>query len=955
MALIERHRELTTLTRLYADCVRARGRVALVSGGVASGKTALLAEFAEHMVADGAILLTATGARAEHAVPFGVVTQLAQSPALPRAVADHISDLLSGDGSAAIEATTATADPVAIGRAGARVLDGVCAALLDLAKDRPVVIEVDDVQFADGPSQQALLYLHRRMRFARVLVVLTEWALPRPTQAAFRAEVTRQPNTTHLRLAPLTRAGVADLLATRLDPAAARALAPALHAVSGGNPLLVKALIDDQSAGTEHRARVAVGREFAQGVLACLHRWEPVLPAAARAVALLGDAGTPDLVGALLEITPDSAAQALDVLVTAGLLDDDKRFRHPVAATTVLDTLTPAERGASHLRAAHLLYHQGAPADAVATHLTAADTAHGRAAGGEREDHAELADRGGFSDSGDLGGPWAVAVLRHAAREDLVADRVELAVRRLELAARACADDAERADITTLLLRVEWRRDPSAAARHLAPLRAARSAGRLADHNAVHLAKFLLWYGHTEELAGTLAGMAAAGELPAAGQFSLVFHWLAFLYPPVVAGVPAPLPDQQAPVLADPWTRASAMLDRVRVGGARAEIVTAAEHILQSCRLGEQTLGSQLSALAALVHADRNDRAAHWCAALLADATARGALTWQAVLGALRAEIALRQGDLPAAAEHARVAFDRLTGPGWGVAVGVPLSTRVAAATAMGKHDEAAALLRAPVPDAMFQTQFGLHYLHARGMHYLATDKPHAALGDFQRCGELMTGWDLDLPTLVPWRSGAAQALLALGHRDDARALAAEQLTRPGNDGARTRGLSLRVLAAASPPDRRVGLLQEAVELLRAGGDRCELARALLDLSQAHNTTGDGEKARTLARRALQLAKACGAGPVNRDLVSRAALARAPLPEPSDHDAGLSTLSEAERRVAVLAALGHTNREIGGKLYITVSTVEQHLTRVYRKLKVTRRTDLPAGLPGQLLAAADER
>ncbi|MEU8190538.1 helix-turn-helix domain-containing protein, partial [Micromonospora carbonacea] len=55
-------------------------------------------------------------------------------------------------------------------------------------------------------------------------------------------------------------------------------------------------------------------------------------------------------------------------------------------------------------------------------------------------------------------------------------------------------------------------------------------------------------------------------------------------------------------------------------------------------------------------------------------------------------------------------------------------------------------------------------------------------------------------------------------------------------------------------------------------------------------------------------------------------------------------LSEAERRVAALAAQGHTNRQISSKLFITVSTVEQHLTRVYRKLDVKRRTDLPARL-----------
>ncbi|MZE78115.1 helix-turn-helix transcriptional regulator, partial [Streptomyces sp. SID5475] len=61
-------------------------------------------------------------------------------------------------------------------------------------------------------------------------------------------------------------------------------------------------------------------------------------------------------------------------------------------------------------------------------------------------------------------------------------------------------------------------------------------------------------------------------------------------------------------------------------------------------------------------------------------------------------------------------------------------------------------------------------------------------------------------------------------------------------------------------------------------------------------------------------------------------------------------LSDAELRVATLAARGYTNRQIADKLFITVSTVEQHLTRAYRKLAVQRRADLagkltPGGAP----------
>jgi DNA-binding CsgD family transcriptional regulator len=54
----------------------------------------------------------------------------------------------------------------------------------------------------------------------------------------------------------------------------------------------------------------------------------------------------------------------------------------------------------------------------------------------------------------------------------------------------------------------------------------------------------------------------------------------------------------------------------------------------------------------------------------------------------------------------------------------------------------------------------------------------------------------------------------------------------------------------------------------------------------------------------------------------------------------ISGLSSAEQRVALLAAEGYTNREVAKKLFITVSTVEQHITRIYRKLGVSRRAEL---------------
>jgi DNA-binding CsgD family transcriptional regulator len=61
---------------------------------------------------------------------------------------------------------------------------------------------------------------------------------------------------------------------------------------------------------------------------------------------------------------------------------------------------------------------------------------------------------------------------------------------------------------------------------------------------------------------------------------------------------------------------------------------------------------------------------------------------------------------------------------------------------------------------------------------------------------------------------------------------------------------------------------------------------------------------------------------------------------------GVDALTPSERRVALLAADGLTNAEIAQALYVTVRTVEMHLSAAYRKLEVRSRGSLPAALSG---------
>ena len=107
------------------------------------------------------LLLTATGARVERVLRMGVVWQLFRSGPLPATMLDRLVRLIGEEPS-----VVGDADPTLLRQADAYAVHGVCALLLELAEERPLVIAVDDVHFVDESSLQVLLYLRRRMRSA---------------------------------------------------------------------------------------------------------------------------------------------------------------------------------------------------------------------------------------------------------------------------------------------------------------------------------------------------------------------------------------------------------------------------------------------------------------------------------------------------------------------------------------------------------------------------------------------------------------------------------------------------------------------------------------------------------------------------------------------------------------------------------------------------------------------
>lgn len=915
MELVERSRELDILRDLYAGSATGKGRVVLISGPGATGKTELLRATADHVDTAGGLVLSATCSRAEQMLPAAVMGQLFNSVPLPTEVMRGVGAFLDL-GAAATE-----------GDADIRAVQVMCAKLLDIARDRPLVLLVDDVEFADRTTLQTLLYLQRRLTAAQILVVLTESPQPQPVNPEFRAELTRQACFHTIQLSPLSEAGVAEVLRGWTDDETALAQAPAYHRISGGNPLLLHALGEDRrAAGPTDATEAIVGDQFRQAVLACLRRWDPAILEMAHGLALLDDFATPALLARLLNTKPARVQWVLNALTLSGLLEAG-RFRHPAACAAVLHDLDPDTLSEMHARAAALLHSEGAPVPAIGGHLLAA---------------------------GGLTEPWAVALLQDSATHALAEDRVDDAVESLKLAHAMCDDAPRRAALTAMLADCQWRVSPAAVSQHLQPQRDALRAGHLSDRHAAALLRYQLWHGCLEEAQETLRHLRdARHQLDAATAAELdgSAEWLRLHFPVAFAGLDAasgttatttPVRAMSRPDGSFGWVTPS--LTTVLTEGVTDEAIARAEQVLGSHMLVDVGPEPALCALQTLVYADRMDQAVHWCDALGAETGSRGA-TWHAILSDVRSHIALRQGDLPLGERFAHEALDAMSPHNWGVAIGSPLSNMLLAKIGLDKLDEAKALLRHVIPDAMRDTWFWPLYLRARGHLHLAGRRVYAALADFETCGHLATQWGMDLPTLLPWRGDLAQVYLRSGRPDMARKMVTEQLSRPGAQNIRTRGISLRLLGSSLDVKQRVNTLRQAANLLQESGDRFQLALALAALSRAHYGRGEFNTSRVVARSATQLAKDIQAQALCRRLLPSGDAAGGDEADAGPEHEEMSRLSDAEQRVATLAALGHTNREIGKKLYITVSTVEQHLTRVYRKLNVRRRTELSLGLP----------
>ncbi|MFC6983056.1 AAA family ATPase [Streptomyces cirratus] len=454
MVLFRRAEELSLAHAQIEGCAEGNAGLLLIEAAVGCGKSEFLETVAGHARSRGCVVLRGMGTAAEKGDPLGVLRQLtADAPA------------------------GALAHPPQAPEAGrVEAMQAFALSVRELSAAAPVVICVDDLHHADELSTRHLLHLARGSRQARILLVFTESLHERGADPLLRTELLRLPHFLRLRLERLRPEAVRAMLPDRAETETDR-----LYQASGGNPLLLRALLQDPSARP--------GDAYTQAVLTCLHRCGAVTPELAEAIAALGALASPAHIARLSGTTETAAARAAAALDAAGLLDGPG-LRHPAARAAVLDRMDPAARSELHRRCALLARACGAPDTEVARQLLAArHTA---------ED-------------------WALPVLRSAADQYLADGAPDRAAALLRLAHEACPDDARRADIGIRLAAVAARTDPAAAERHLLEPLAALAEGRLEPRAFGPLARVLAAQGRIDESAAVLERMAGPdGRRPAA-------------------------------------------------------------------------------------------------------------------------------------------------------------------------------------------------------------------------------------------------------------------------------------------------------------------------------------------------------------------------------------------------------------------------------------------------------
>ncbi len=794
--------------------------------------------------------------------------------------------------------------------------------LRSAAADAPLLVAIDDVPWLDDASVRALEFAIRRLRDERVGFLLARRAAsvdePLPAWlAALTADRLRR-----LDVAPLSLDETGLLLRQHLDLTLSRPVLARLHAISGGTPFYAIEL------GRELRLRgpsatprsLRVPRSLDRLVGDHVAALDPVAGEVALSVAALAQATVPVLMAAH---GPDRAGDGLEAAVAAGVLEvngDTVRFAHPLLAAAAYGRAAPERRRAVHQRLAevvtepeeqarHLARTAVGPDASVARALErGADAAAGR---GATAVAAELAEEAAARTPIDAGDDRRRRHLRAAdhllASGDMVrADDILRAI------APGLADGPMRADILTRRAFVALYRseiDPARALLHEAmPLTTDDPRRAITIHALLAGIGHLSWIGWRRarlDMWEALRLARSLGDAPV--QLQVLGHAATWSFG---LGRPwRPLRDEadalgvamaDVPALEHPDLQFARLLSREGdASGARSLLERLAEHARAA---GDWTSLPRLLVSLAAIEVE----AGNWSRAEQVAGEAESGLL-QTGEGAFALDLSLARLNL-------------LTVRG-----DVEGSRNLATAIAPETSASPKPLVRTTPPLALAMLDVSLGdaaSAHARLGPVLA----EPGLGRL-----LPVRWELVVAHEV-------EALVGLGRPTEAKALIEPVVRRARRRGPATavaealRGRSL-VRSALGEHADAVTDAEEAVAILTNVELPFRTARAWFTLGDVRRRSRQKAASRAAFESALALFTRLGAAVwIER---TRTELGRVASRRPAG-----APLTDTERRVAELAAAGATNREIAAALFMSVHTVEAHLTRIFRTLGVQSRTEL---------------
>ena len=929
--LLERQHELATIEAAMAQAQQGAGSALLIEGEAGIGKSTLARHAADLAAVRGIRVLRARAGELERSLPYGVVMELFGGMANDAGERD---ELFAGPariaaplfGLGRIEDALARdrvdrADPVAY-------VHGLFWLVLNLVERGPVAIVVDDVQWADEPSIRFLHHLARRVAELPVALVLAM----RPEaggQSSGAAMLRATPEVTVLTPSHLTEGAVGELVSELLDRPVTGAQRHAAWSATGGNPFFVTELAAEMDDGLElHPGAMAdaapkgIGRYLDARLAAA----QPEARALAEAVAILGESSTLHRAAAVAGIEAAEAASAARWLVEAAILADAEplAFRHPLLRGAVAAAMTGPARAELHRRAGLLLAAEGVDAGVVGAQL------HDGAARGDPI-VVDLLARAARNASGRGEPQTAIRLLRRALAEPPAPEErldVLLPLARAEAAASAPSAPATFAEALSLveapaaraelqlelghalLAASQWPMayDAFSAGLQEAPPGADSLRARL---ESGYLSSAWITMGERGEIEQRVRTILEADELGVA--YRGLGAWIAFHQGAVVGST------------------AAEMGKLVRKVFAEAPISTLV-HEGQTLEVG---VGLLLETDDLQLEVDILTRA-------IEAARSTGPIAKAGMYSYCRAWPSYFMGRLTDAIADGEEAI-RAAELGWEAFVPAAVAVTAQAYIERDELDDAAATLAIDRQRWAGRIDTAMLLPIAEGRLALARGEPAKAADHLRLAGESAGASFMRNTVPTDWRSWYATALFRVERRDEARAIANENVEIARQWGAAwPLGAALRVQGLVQGGPGGIATLREARELLADSPAQLEHARLLVTLGAAIRRNGGLTEARAVLVQAADLAQRLGA----RALLRRATdeLRAAGSRRQRVALTGVDALTPAELRVAQEALNGRTNREIAGVLFVTPKAVEFHLANTYRKLGIAGRAELEGAM-----------